>query len=135
MCDYSLQHVKSRPASVSDKLTVTNFSMGTRGFAGAEDCTTAVCLLPGTELAFAEPVKVKAQWNQEERIIEVPTARFRQVNKESPYVHHDALEFAQGDFVLLTHLVEGQTATVLQLPAAPKNDTEVKDQERLAVVA
>ncbi len=53
MCDYSLHHVKSRPAKVGDKLTTRNFGTGTRGFAAPEDVTTAVCVLPGTELAFA----------------------------------------------------------------------------------
>jgi hypothetical protein len=57
MCDYSLQHVKSRPAKVGDKLTTINFRTGTRGFAAPEDSTTAVCILPGTELAFSEEVK------------------------------------------------------------------------------
>jgi hypothetical protein len=57
MCDYSLHHVKSRPAKVGDKLTTTNFNTGTRGFAAPEDSTTAVCILPGTELAFSEEVK------------------------------------------------------------------------------
>jgi hypothetical protein len=32
--------------------------------------------------------------------------------------HHDALEFPDGQVVLLTRLCEGQRATVLQLPAA-----------------
>ena len=31
-------------------------------------------------------------------------------------VHHDALEFANGEIILLTRLAEGQRATVLQLP-------------------
>src|SRR5947207_12755045 len=57
MCDYSLHHVKSRPAKVGDKLTTTDFNTGTRGFAAPEDSTTAVCTLPGTELAFSEEVK------------------------------------------------------------------------------
>ena len=34
MCDYSLHHVKSRPAKVGDKLTTHNFNTGTCGFAG-----------------------------------------------------------------------------------------------------
>jgi hypothetical protein len=54
MCDYSLHRVKSRPAKVGDKLTTTNFNTGTRGFAAPEDSTTALCILPGTELAFSE---------------------------------------------------------------------------------
>ena len=56
MCDYSLQTVRSRPARVGDKLTTHNFYTGTRGFAAPEDVSTAVCVLPGTELAFAKPV-------------------------------------------------------------------------------
>jgi hypothetical protein len=47
-------------------------------------------------------------------------ARFRQVNVDNPCTHHDALEFPDGQIVLLTHLREGQRATVLQLPAQPK---------------
>ena len=37
MCDYSLQHVRSRPAKVGDKLNTRDFGTGTRGFAAAED--------------------------------------------------------------------------------------------------
>jgi hypothetical protein len=48
-------------------------------------------------------------------------ARFRQVNMDNPCTHHDALEFPDGQIVLVTHLREGQRATVLQLPAQPKN--------------
>ena len=57
MCDYSLHHVKSRPAKVGDKLTTRNFNTGTGGFAAPEDATIAVCILPGTELAFSREVK------------------------------------------------------------------------------
>ena len=56
MCDFSLHNVKSRPAKVGDKLTTHNFITGTCGFAAPEDPTTAVCILPGTELAFSAEV-------------------------------------------------------------------------------
>src|SRR5258708_22050186 len=56
MCDYSFHNVKSRPAKVGDKLTTHHFNTGTRGFAAPEDANTAVCVLPGTELAFAKEV-------------------------------------------------------------------------------
>jgi hypothetical protein len=56
MCDYSLQNVRSRPAKVGDKLTTHDFGTGTRGFAAAEDSEMAVCILPGTELAFSSAV-------------------------------------------------------------------------------
>ena len=46
-------------------------------------------------------------------------AQFRQVNEGQSNVHHDALEFPNGQIVLLTQLCEGQHATVLQLPAGP----------------
>ena len=56
------------------------------------------------------------------------TAIFRQVNLDNPRTHHDALEFPDGELVLLTHLVEGQQATVLQLPvsAGVKAEQEAK---------
>jgi hypothetical protein len=60
MCDYSLQSVLSRPAKVGDKLTTRDFGTGTRGFAAAESSAIAVCVLPGTELAFSDEVKVPA---------------------------------------------------------------------------
>jgi hypothetical protein len=136
MCDYSLQNVKSRPAKVGDKLTTHNFYTGTRGFAAPEDPNTAVCVLPGTELAFAKPVmrspRVLFGWKA--NLIAHSTAIFRQVNKDNPRTHHDALEFPDGQIVLLTHVLEGQEATVLQLPVQPATTAEAKAQERVAHV-
>jgi len=60
MCDYSLHSVKSRPAKVGDKLTTHDFGTGTRGFAASEDVNVAVCVLPGTELSFADEIKCLA---------------------------------------------------------------------------
>jgi hypothetical protein len=131
MCDYSLQNVKSRPAKVGEKLTTRHFNTGTTGFAAPEDANTAVCVLPGTELAFARAVTCRPRglfaWKP--RVLNHTTAIFRQVNKDNPHTHHDALEFPDGRMVLLTHLLEGQEATVLQLPAQPVTAAEVKAQE------
>ena len=44
--------------------------------------------------------------------------------------HHDALEFPDGQFVLLTTLSEGQQAMVLQLPAQPTTAAESAAQQR-----
>ena len=133
MCDYSLQHVKSRPARVGDKLRTRDFMTGTRGFAAPENANMAVCVLPGTELAFATPVRFKRfrwlAWKVE--TLSHTTAIFRQINKDNPYAHHDALEFPDGQVALLTGLVEGQEATVLQLPAQPATAAEIKAQERV----
>ncbi len=52
MCDYSLMHVKSRAANVGDNLEVKAFPSGSRGFVSPADPEIAVCVLPGTELAF-----------------------------------------------------------------------------------
>src|SRR6202012_5891447 len=52
MCDFSLQSVRSRPAQVGDKLVTRDFGTGTRGFSASDDPGMAVCILPGTELAF-----------------------------------------------------------------------------------
>ncbi|MBX9828574.1 MAG: hypothetical protein K2Y27_26735 [Xanthobacteraceae bacterium] len=134
MCDYSLQNVKSRAARVGDKLTTRNFGTGTRGFAAPEDPTTAVCILPGTELAFAEEIAVGAAGMSEPRKLAFDTAIFRQVDKDQPCRHHDAIEFPNGEMVLLTLLAEGQAATVLQLPAQPANAAEAKEQKRAAYV-
>jgi hypothetical protein len=115
MCDYSLHNVKTRPAEVGDKLTTRFFQSGTRGFCAPEDASVAVCVMPGTELSFDNNVRRQRlwPWNKE---IKHRAAIFRQINKEVPSSHHDALEFPDGAVVLLTFLEEGQQATVLQLP-------------------
>jgi hypothetical protein len=122
MCDYSLHDIESRPARVGDKLITHDFPMGMRGFAAFEDRTIAVCLLPGTELAFDREVTClpsnEAAW--QEITINCKTAIFRQVNKEKLNTHHDALEFPDGQVVLLTVLCKNQEATVLQLPVRPQ---------------
>jgi len=134
MCDFSLQSVRSRPAQVGDKLVTYDFGTGTRGFADVGDRETAVCLMPGTELAFASDVACVPAgflgWMG--RTINQRTAIFRQVNKEKLAAHHDALEFSDGRCVLLTLLREGQAATVLQLPAQPNTAAEARERGRVA---
>jgi hypothetical protein len=134
MCDYSLHSVKSRPSKVGDKLTTHDFGTGTRGFAASEDVNVAVCVLPGTELSFADEIRCLSMgllaWR--DKIIEHKTAIFRQINKDRLAAHHDALEFPDGQIVLLTTLCGGQQATVLQLPAEPKSAVEAQSERRVA---
>jgi len=126
MCDYSLHLTSSRPARVGDRLVTTTFANSiTRGLAATEEPNVAVCLLPGTEVAFEEPVEYNRAFGvlpnarSNERV-----ARFRQVNKDQPDVHHDALEFPSGQILLIHRLSPGQRLVVLQLPAAtPAGDT------------
>jgi len=142
MCDYSLHSVRTRPAKVGDKLVTKDFGTGTRGFASVADLNTAVCVLPGTELAFASEVSY-SDWSVRSLIksrlavriqTQHRTAIFRQINKET-MTYHDALEFPDGQVVLLTRLSESQEATVLQLPAEPRTAEEARKQERLPIVA
>jgi hypothetical protein len=121
MCDYSLDLVASRPAKVGDKLVSTSFPHTiTRGFASVDEPNVAVCLLPGTELAFEAEVRCETGRLIAWRWLGHKVARFRQVNKGRSNVHNDALEFPDGRIVLLTQLCKGQHATVLQLPVAPR---------------
>ena len=140
MCDYSLHHVACRPAKVGDKLVTTQFNNSiTRGFAAVGELNVAVCLLSGTEVAFEKEIEfergfaILVRWKPE-KAIGGKVARFRQINTDKPNVHHDALEFPDGQTVLLTDLLEGQEATVLQLPAQPATAAEVKAQERVAYI-
>ena len=128
MCDYSLHHVATRPAKVEDKLVTTKFNNSiTRGFAAVGEPHVAVCLLPGTEIAFEQNVECEPSFG----IGILPNkktgqrlARFRQINMDNAVTHHDALEFPDGQVVLLTRLCEGQRATVLQMPASARAAAE-----------
>jgi len=116
-----LHHVATRPAQIEDKLVTTKFNKSiTRGFSAVGDPHVAVCLLPGTELAFDENVECEPSFGigMPNKKIGQRLARFRQINMDNAVTHHDALEFPDGQVVRLTQLCEGQRATVLQLPAA-----------------
>ena len=121
MCDYSLQHVASRPAKVGDELVLTRFDASiTRGFPAIGEPQIAVCLLPGTELAFAKEVEYESAFYlpwKKQRIVD-KVAQFQRVNTSQPDEHRDALQFPNGQIVLVTRLCPGQIATVLQLPAS-----------------
>ena len=127
MCDYSLENQISRAAEVGDKLVTSSFPMTpTRGFCAQNEPGIAVCLLPGTELAFEEPVRYNGLWGYVVNYVkarlgyemaDAALARFRQVDLDNPHTHHDAIELADGRIIKLSLLHEGQRARVLQLPA------------------
>jgi hypothetical protein len=116
MCDYSLHAVAFRPAEASEVLVSSKFpGTHTRGFTSPAEPTVAVCLRPGTEIAFEQNAVVQGaifRWK-----VGATLARFRQIDLDKPAQHHDALEFSNGKIVKLTDLVLGQRARVLQLPA------------------
>jgi hypothetical protein len=136
MCDYSLDLIASRPAKVGDELITTKFENSmTRGFAAIGEPNVGVCLLPGTEVAFEKEVKYERFFALFPTIkLGTRVAQFRQINMGKPRVHHDALEFPDGEIVLLTRLCEGQRATVLQLPASPHPVNAAEGQKRDSLV-
>src|SRR5215469_7025945 len=137
MCDYSLHHVASRRAKVSDKLITMELARSSnRGFAAVGELgaklvihdsppQVAVCLLPGTELAFDDEVRYDRSLFGKARV-KHKVARFRQIDMDDPHVQHDALEFPNGQVLKVTQLVAGQTATVLQLPVAIEHHEHVE---------
>jgi hypothetical protein len=131
MCDYSLHFVASRPARVGDELLSTRFRTSpTRGFAAIGANDIAVCLLPGTEVAFERDVECDGALRHS---LKQKVARFRQINLGHPTMHHDALEFPDGEIVLVTQLREGQHATVLQLPTVGRAPSKDVTTERAPV--
>jgi hypothetical protein len=117
---------------VGDKLVSTSFlNSSTRGFAAVGEPNVAVCLLPGTELAF-EDLQCEAAYGFGFKRLSHKVARFRQVNQDRPNVHHDALELPDGQIVLVTKLAGAQHATVLQMPASPREITPEAEAQELA---
>jgi hypothetical protein len=151
MCAYSLHAQKTRDAVLDETLVTYRFSTMTTGFGPADHnqgkATShlasalnelAVCLRPGTELAFEEPVQSYVEGEMYNSSIplkhgpEETVAVFTQTEL-TPFRHHDGLTLADGTFVLLNMLKPGQRARVLQLPsvvtqvAADKGATEEHD--------
>jgi hypothetical protein len=128
MCDYSLHCVASRAAQAAETVMVTNFrGTSTRGFASPGDPTVAVCLRPGTEIAFEQEACREGLLFRKK--IGDRVARFRQVELDNPTVHHDALEFPDGTIVKVNDLLAGQRARIVQLPAEPKIEAAEPKQE------
>jgi hypothetical protein len=121
MCDYSLHAVATRPAQVGETLITTTFrGTSTRGFASEREPDVAVCMLPGTELAFADNVRYDSRWIWT-RQVNYRVGKFGAVDQNIPDRHHDTIEFPDGSRVLVTLLCEGQRATVLQLPVVAQS--------------
>jgi len=120
MCDYSLHAVATRPAKAGETLITTTFrGTSTKGFASEHEPEVAVCLLPGTELAFAENVKYDSRWFWTRRSA-FRVGKLGETDRNLADRHHDTIEFPDGSQVLVTLLREGQRATVLQLPVVQR---------------
>jgi len=130
MCNYSNYAAETRDA-VQGEVLVVHYG----GFSDPENLNIAVCLKPGTELGFDEPIRHRGsyrysnhQWpNQlvDDRVLQV--ARSRIVGPENL----DALEFSDGRYMLLSNLIAGQRAKVLQLPSAKRTTLAKEIEEEL----
>lgn len=142
-----MNNVKSRKAQIGDKLVITQFGLGTTGFRSRletpDEPITAICLLPGSELAFDKPIEYRTCEQGADGFYSVSfvqhvsnhsVAVFCQINKDHANKHHDAIELPNGVQVLLNDLTAGQTATVLQLPAVPNCPEEAEAQSRVEFV-
>jgi hypothetical protein len=120
---------------VGDKLVSTSFSNTvTCGFVAVGEPNVAVCLLPGTELAFDQELQCQGGFGFGLKRLPHKVARFRQVNQDQPNVHHDALELPDGQIVLVTKLRGGLLATVLQMPASPHAHAPEAERSQLLAV-
>jgi hypothetical protein len=98
MCDYSLEHVDSRPAIAGETLTVRSYGH-TKGFAGGDpECVT--CVKEGTKLSL----------ELAEGAEEVTMTR---ANTQAHHVHHDAIIRADGSVEMLQALPAGTKVVVL----------------------
>ena len=129
MCDYSLHLVASRPAKVGDKLVATDFvKLITGGFAAVCEPDVAVCLLPGTELAFEENVQYERASSLFGRAcVDHKVARFRRLTCTIRTSTTTRSNSRDGQIVMVTRLVAGQRATVLQLPASTRDQGGAKE--------
>jgi hypothetical protein len=70
----------------------------TRGFAVVDNPAVAVCLRPGTELAFERPAAYRSALGEQVPFVRSKfagtLARFRLIDTDQINAHHDALEFA-----------------------------------------
>jgi hypothetical protein len=125
MCDYSLHAVASRPARVGETIVTTGFyGTSTRGFASKEEPGVAVCLLPGTELAFEHEVRYNRNWLLTKNA-GFCVARFCAIEPRAPHQHHDALSFPDGNTVLVNLLSEGNTHGCCNCRLSGANRTSV----------
>ena len=125
MCDYSLHAVASRAAKAGERLVSTSFPRTTtRGFATVDNRNVAVCLLPGTELAFDREIECTRALFFTRRM-GASTARFRQLEIHDS--HRDALELPDGRIVMVTDLKPNQHASVLQLPVTARTPSQADE--------
>ena len=90
MCDYSLEHYRSRPAQLGEKYETHQFESRSIGFIAPGDATTAICMAYDTKLrleGISEPVQ---------RRLGVSAIEIVTFTRLEAGPHHDGVRFANG---------------------------------------
>ena len=106
----------ARPAKIGDELITSRSSPC--GFAAVGKPDGAISLLTGTELAFDKDIKYYHRFSLLRFSRGYKAAKFRQFSPGKHSDECDAIEFSDGRIVMVSELVDGQTATVVQVPPA-----------------
>jgi hypothetical protein len=101
MCDYSLEHYRSRPAQLGEKYETHQFESHSIGFIAPGDPATAVCMACDTKLrleSIPEMVQIRHGVSATEKVT------FTRLD-DGP--HHDGVRFDNGTEVTLQELGPG----------------------------
>ena len=106
MCDYSLEHYRSRPAQLGEKYETHQFGSWSIGFIAPGDASTAICMACDTKLrleGIPELIQMRLRVSANENVT------FTRL-EAGPY--HDGVRFANGAEVTLQELGTGVTGYV-----------------------
>ena len=101
MCDYSLEHYRSRPAQLGEKYETRQFESRSIGFIAPGDPSTAVCMAADTKLKLEGIPEVVQKVHG---VSEIENVTFTRLDSGP---HHDAVRFANGAEVTLQELGPG----------------------------
>jgi hypothetical protein len=106
MCDYSLEHYRSRPAQLGEKYETHQFESRSIGFIAPGDAATAICMACDTKLRL---VGIPEMLQRRLGISATENVTFTRL-EAGP--HHDGVRFANGAEVTLQELGPGVTGYV-----------------------
>jgi hypothetical protein len=101
MCDYSLEHYRSRPAQLGEKYVTHQFESRSIGFIAPGDAATAICMACDTTLRL-EGIPEMLQ-----RRLGVSSTENVTFTRLEAGPHHDGVRFANGAEVTLQELGPG----------------------------
>lgn len=101
MCDYSLEHYRSRPAQLGEKYETHQFESRSIGFIAPCDAATAICMACDTKLRL-EGIPQRLQGR-----LGVSATENVTFTRLDAGPHHDGVRFANGAEVTLQELGPG----------------------------